>query len=258
MANKTDVYKLRLFGLEDVMQKLGLSHSAAVASLARWSSHGLIKMVRRNMYVAIDPVTDTPVADKYELATKTAPLSYVGWHTALEFYGVAHQLFYKTYVGSPNRFNGYSFEGIMYEYCASPMEVSEDDGIVSPMGNPYVRVTDLERTIVDCCDRIDRAGGAEELLHCMEAVSILNETKLAKYLDKYNKTILYQKIGFVLEKSQRYCNISNKFIEMCRFKGAVHPQHLTNMGDSDTFVNSWKLYVPKICIATNNSEYELV
>lgn len=258
MTNLTSIYKLRVFTLNDIIKKLGLSHSAAVASLSRWKSQGVIKMVRRNMYVAVDMATDAPIADKYELATKVSSLSYVGWHSALEFHGLAHQPFYNVYVGSQSRFSDFSFGGIKYKYCATSFDVSEESGVITPMGNPYVRVTDLERTIVDCCEHIDRAGGVEELLHCIEGVSLLNESKLAKYLAKYGKTILYQKTGFILEQVNSHNIVSNGFIELCRSKGAVHTQHLTNSGDSDFFVNSWKLYVPKQCLFINKLDYELI
>lgn len=248
MTSITDVYKLRVFSLEDVIHKFEMSYSAAVAALARWRVQGFVKMVRRNMYVAIDPMTNAPVVDKYELASKTTPLSYVGWHTALEFHGIAHQSFNNAYIGSKCRFKEYSFGGVEYEYCAAPMEASEESGVVTPIGNPYVRVTDLERTIIDCCDRLDRAGGAEELIHCLESVAIFDEQKLERYLEKYNRFILFQKAGFIFAQSQQHNNISNDFIEMCRAKGAVYTQHLTTSGDSDKYVKEWMLYVPKDCI----------
>ncbi|MGN0223404.1 MAG: hypothetical protein ACI4AM_05190 [Muribaculaceae bacterium] len=215
--------------------------------------------MRRNLYVAIDPTTGAPIADKYELSSNISATSYVGWHTALEFHGVAHQPFYNAYVGSRSRFNRFTFEGIDFDYCAAPLEVSEHTGVIRAVGNPYVRVTDLERTIIDCIDRIDRAGGVEELLHCLESVTLLDENKLELYLNLYNKAFLYQKAGFILYHSRDYHHVSDTFIEMCRTKGALHTQSLTSTGECDTYLHSWKLYVPQSCTITNTpTEYELV
>lgn len=257
MANITSLYKLRVFSLHDVMSCLGMTHSAAAGALVRWQEHGFIKMVRRNLYVVIDLATEAPIADKYELASCISPTSYVGWHTALEFHGVAHQPFYNVYVGNGKRFNNFHFDGINYEYCISPLEVSEKNGIISPNANPYIRVSNLERTIVDCCDRIDRAGGAEELLHCIEGITLLNESKLADYLASYGKAFLYQKVGFILEQSRNSHHISEDFVEMCRQIGAIHTKRLTNSNDSNKFVSHWKLYVPQILLAGKNN-YELI
>ena len=259
MATFKSIYKLRCFAFEDIMSETGLSRAGTSTALSRWQQQGLIKAVRRDLYVAIDPTTDAPIADKYELCSNISATSYVGWHSALEFHGVAHQPFYNAFVGSESRFNPFRFEGIDFDYCASPLEVSEQTGVIRPVGNPYVRVTDLERTIIDCIDRIDHAGGVEELLHCMESVTLLNEYLLEKYLGLYNKAFLYQKAGFILEHSRDYHHVSDTFIEMCRTKGALHTQSLTSTGECTTFLSRWKLYVPQCCIITNTpSEYELI
>lgn len=88
MATNLLLYKLRIFSLNDVMHSLSLSESATKASLCRWQQQGIIKMIRRNMYVAIDPTSDTPLADKYESASNISSDSYVGWHTARSFMGL--------------------------------------------------------------------------------------------------------------------------------------------------------------------------
>lgn len=258
MATFSPFYKVRIFTFDDAMQEMGLSHAGTSTALSRWQSQGLVKAVRRNLYTVVNPATDAPICDKFELSSRISTTSYVGWHTALEFHGVAHQPFYNAYVGSQSRFKAFSFEGTYFIYCSAPLEPSQENGIMTPIGNPYIRVTDLERTVIDCCDRIERAGGIEELLHCMEGIFLLDESKLAKYLALYNKTFLYQKVGYVLEHSKDYCQISDSFIEMCRAKGALHTKQLTTTGDSDTYLRRWKLYVPKDCVTKNNLEYELI
>ncbi len=242
------LYKLRIFSLENVMIAMSVSKSSAAKALLRWQQKGIVQLIRKNMYTAIDPSTNKPLVDKYEVASHVSPGSYVGWHTALEFHGLAHQSFFNAYVGSDTRFNKFRFEDTDFEYCAAMHSDTIDSGIAVPNGNPHVRVTDLERSIVDCCDRLDRSGGAEELLHCLESVVMLDEGKLLQYLNLYNKAFLYQKVGFILERIQNQAHITDQTIELCRKKGALHVKRLTNTSDSDHFVVSWKLYVPDYCL----------
>ncbi len=56
-----------------------------------------------------------------------------------------------------------------------------------------VRITDLERTVIDSIRDFNKIGGFEELLNCLESVHYLDETKLKRYLDIYNTQGLYQK-----------------------------------------------------------------
>lgn len=240
--------------MKDVIETLEMTHSAAAGALVRWQAQGVIKLVRRNMYAVIDPTTDCIIADKYEIASNVATSSYVGWHTALELHGVAHQPFYNAFVGNKKRFNNFRFEDIVYEYCSSPFEASLENGVIQPTGNPYVRVTDIERTIVDCCDRLDRAGGIEEFMHCLEGINLIDETKFAKYLALYNKSFLYQKAGFIMEHCRDTNSISEGFIEMCRSKGAIHTKRMTNDDFSNKYISRWKLYVPQECLSDGDHE----
>lgn len=125
--------------------------------------------------------------------------------------------------------------------------------MMTPKGNPYVRVTDMESTLLDCFDRIDRAGGIEELLHCMEGIVLLNEERLIDYLARYDKAFLYQKTGYLLERIKEQANISESLLELCRAKGTKSVKWLTNNEESDTFVNKWRMYVPQEL--TSKEEY---
>lgn len=254
----TELYKMRIFSREDVMSRFEMSRDSAAGALQRWQKQELVTLIRRNMYSVMDLSTGKALADAYEIATRISPSAYVGWHSALEFYGLAHQTFYMMFVGSDTRFNNFRFDNVEYLYCKSPLIPSSETGIMTPMGNPYVRVTDLERTIIDCCDRIDRAGGPEELMHCLESVVMLDEEKLLRYLSLYDKAFLYQKVGFMLETIQEQARISPDFISTCQTRGAISPQRLTNDLDSNKFVNRWRLYVPEYCVTLNQAGYELI
>lgn len=231
---------------------MSVGRSAAAKALLRWQKKGLVRLIRRNMYTTIDLASDQPTADRYEIASHISPTSYVGWHSALEFHGLGHQVFFNAYVGSESRFNGFEFDGVRFDYCRAPLPAGPDSGVVVPIGNPALRVTDLERTLVDCCDRIDRAGGAEELLHCLDPVVMLNEDKLRRYLAMYDKAFLYQKVGFMLELIKSQAHISDSLIKLCHERGALHVKRLTNAPDSVRYIGKWKLYVPDCCL--NNEQ----
>ena len=75
-----------------------------------------------------------------------------------------------------------------------------EEGVAKRFGSTLIRVTDLERSVVDCLDRIDLCGGYEELCNCLSALDSLQGDKVLKYLGLYQKKNLYQKAGFVLSK----------------------------------------------------------
>ena len=235
------LYRLRIFTHEEFAKAIGGKVKAVDSLLARYKQKGWIIAIRRNIYCVADIATGMPVCSKFEIGSHLSATACLGYHTALEFHGLAHQPFNEVFVKSASRFNSFAFGEENFTYCRS---TKVDVGVHTPIGNPMVRVTDLESTLIDCFDRIDRAGGIEELLHCMESVVMLNESKLIHYLDIYDKAFLYQKTGFLLERIQQQANVSDALLQLCRNKGTKSVKWLTN-SDSDTFVNKWRLYVPQ-------------
>lgn len=248
-----DIYRLRVFTLQDLQKDTGLPLQTLVAMVYRWQKQGLTLSVRKGLYCAVDLATGEAIADRYEIGSRISGTAYIAYHTALEFHGLSHQPFYQAYVISSSRFRPFVFEGISYEYCR---ETIGEDGVYTPSGNPKVRVTDVERTLVDCIDRLDRCGGIEELLHCMEGISLLDEKKIRKYLDAYGKSFLYQKTGFLLERIQAQSGISDDLIEYCKSKGTAAVTRLTGE-DSDTYLREWNFYVPSFILNTGYN-HELI
>ena len=170
-----------------------------------------------------------------------------------------HQVFYNAYVGSESRFNRFTFGGTEFEHCVAPISVDAESGVITPAHSPHVRVTDLERTFVDCCDRLDRSGGAGELVHCFEGIVMLDEDKLRRYLQLYGKAFLYQKTGFMLERIQKQAHISDELIDFCRDQAGNSVKRLTNASDSTHYVSRWKLYVPNDLITIENkNDYAII
>lgn len=245
--------KLKIFTTQELTQALDGKVKSVASLLTRYKQKGWIIQIRRNTFCMIDFASGLPACDKFEIGSHLSETACIGYHSALEFHGLAHQPFNEVFVKSTSRFNSFSFDSINYTYCR---QTTENSGMISPLGNPYIKVTDLESTLIDCFDRIDRAGGVEELLHCMEGISLLNEEKIKYYLSIYNKSFLYQKTGFLLEQIKEQANISNDLIDFCRKKSGSHVKWLVNSEESDAFVNKWRMYVPQNL--KYKEDYELI
>ncbi len=234
------LHSLKLFELKDMIELTGKKRSAQEL-LRNYVNRSLVVQVRRNLYSVTDLASKATVANKYEIGSHISESSYISYHSALEYHGIAHQLFYILYISSDSRFNNFDFEDIHYSYCKS----NTSEGVETPPMNSQVRVTNLERTIVDCLDRIDRAGGLEELIHSLAMITYLDEQRLLSYLAAYDKAFLYKKAGFVLQLFQNVLKLSEDFTCFCHQKGAAHVKYLTDPGESDTFYKEWNLYAPE-------------
>jgi len=235
-----ELHRLKIFHKKDVVSLVNDQH-VAKEILRRYKKQSLISQVRRDLYVATDLATKASLAGKFEIAGHITPSSCLAYHAALEYHGLAHQVFYQLYISSNEAFRNFDYDGISYIYCPSKSEM----GVVRPVTDSYVRVTDLERTVVDCIDRIDLSGGLEELVQCFAIITYINERKLLEYLNIFNKQFLYQKTGFILGYFQKEMRLSDAFFELCQSKIGKSTRYLTDTWESDTYFKNWKLCAPQ-------------
>ena len=197
-----------------------------------------IKKVRNGLYVSVDQmglITST----KYDIASKISKDSCLCYHSALEFYGLTNQVFNELIVGSSTKFNNFEFEGITYIYknMKNYNQVKEEFG--------YIRVTSLERTVIDCIDNINLAGGIEELLNALEQIEILNEDKLLDALNSYDEIFLYQKTGYILEEFNDVLDLSDDFFNELKKHQSNQVKYFLQDEYKDIKYNSkWKLMCP--------------
>jgi len=234
-----ELHKLRIFRLNEVENLIGNLNSAKDL-LQNYKKQRLVCQVRRDLYVVTDLASKISLANKFEIAGKITPTSYLSYQSALEFHGLAHQVFYDLWVSSSNRFNSFNFEGIQYQYCES----KSLSGVISSNTNSFIRVTNLERTVIDCIDKIERSGGLEELMQCFSLITYLDEEVLLKYLQEFNKQFLYQKSGFILEHFKQEVKLSDHFFNVCKQKVGKSTRYLTDLTDSTHYFKAWKLCAP--------------
>jgi predicted transcriptional regulator of viral defense system len=234
-------YYERLLGMgcftrEDLRVLTG-NFDTAGTLLKNYQKKGYVRQVRRNLYVAINLADQQPVASKFRIAGKLTPSAHISHHAAFEYYGYANQVSYQVEVSSETPFTPFSFDGNSYICFAVKMK----DGIAAmPDG---VRVTDIERTIVDGIHDFEKVMGLEELLRCLGLVASVNEDKLLSYLAAYGKRFLYQKAGYILRHFRREWNLSEGFFNECAAHIGKSTRYL--MGNKSGIYNrEWRLVAP--------------
>ena len=232
-------HELKIFTLEDAA-RIVKSKTYAMTILRGYIEDALVVKIRRNLYAVTNLATKHIEANRYEVASALTPTAYVAYHSALEFYGVANQVFNTIYVASESVFNSFEFDGLSYMYAKSPANV----GIETPVMSYGIRITSLERTVIDCIDRIDRCGGSEEMLQCFGMIMHISEAKLLEVLASYDKATLYKKAGFVLSRFRNRFNLSDVFFQTCRERANVGSKVLTSCEDCTEYDREWNISYP--------------
>lgn len=236
----TDVSTKVIFSRSDIINLFD-TPAACRYWIEKSISDNLIKRVKRDMYTVVDPTTAGIYVNKYLIACASAPEAYLIYHSALEYHGLANQIYHTLYVASEQRFQNFEYNDIDYIYTQSPC-----DGQIETVNyGAKLRVTNLERTIVDCIANIKLSGGIEEVLNALELISSLDEARLKDCLNAYGNGFLFKRVGYLLEQFKETIELSDSFFEFCKSKMTKTKQYYLK----ETYFNlvyhkDWKLYAP--------------
>lgn len=229
---------IRCFTHNDMVQITG-SESAAQWQIKNYLKKGYIERVRRDLYAVVSMETEQPIPSRFQIASCISADSFVSHHSAFEFYGYANQVFYDVYFATEKKVRSFDYEGLHYQ----PVIWRGNTGVQKT--NNGVRVTSLERTVIDSIADFTRIGGLEELLRCLSLIPALDEKGLLESLEIYGRGQLYQKVGYILESYKGELSLSDAFFEKCVTGSSASKTYLFDRQDDFVFHERWLLYAPK-------------
>jgi len=234
--------ELGCFSRKDVVALTG-NEQAAHSLLYDYTNAGYIDRIRRDLYTTVSLETKQPIANRFMIATRIAEDACVSHHSAFEYYGYANQDFHEVYVSTTSRFTGFSYEGITFTRVSPRIE----SGVITT--NTGIKVTDLERTVIDSINYFEKIGGLEELLRCLMLVPALRTDKLMAYLDDYGQANLYQKSGYILTEFSEQLGLAKPFFDYCKSKIPKSKKYLYSHKDSLSkhFIlhEEWMIFAPQ-------------
>jgi predicted transcriptional regulator of viral defense system len=230
-----------IFHFDDAL-KIFKNSPATYGALRRLSKQGLIKKVRNNLYVTINPVTGLAFASKYQIGSSIHNDAFISHLSALEYYGYRHQVSRICFVSSSHRFNSFEFEDITYRPYLSKYR----DGVVTPPYTELINVSDIERTVIDSIHSIDAYVNLETLIESLELIPALNQEKLLHYLNGYQIQALHQKTGVIMSFLKSNLSLKKSFFEHLKRQLKQGVTYLDHQAKKDGAYNKdFQIVVPK-------------
>ncbi|HDQ05930.1 MAG TPA: hypothetical protein ENN36_04305, partial [Candidatus Bathyarchaeota archaeon] len=210
---------------------------------------GKLQRIRRGLYIVLSPLEEPKkhMIDKLLIASKIKDEYYLGFHTALEYYGCASSFYNEAYicVKTKDRFDPFEYKRFSFKPVFvndTTIEVEEK----SYQGN-IIRVSSKERTFIECIERIQYAGGWEEAIKSLEGLGGVNIEKLLNLLYSCEKDILLRRVGFVLEllknRSPFYEDVPDRLMDELSKQLSGSPRYLID-GKEGHLDSRWRLYIP--------------
>jgi len=165
---------------------------------------GKLDRIRRGLYTAIDPVTESPVADPIIVASKLREDYYLGYYTALVLYGTAYSTGTQHHIclKPKNKFRKFSYNGIQY----TPIYTRDTETNIQTHNHRghHIRVCGKERLLIELVGSPNKVGGWEQALKSLESLGDINYEKIPSILAKLGNQRLIRKTGYILEILQQH------------------------------------------------------
>ncbi len=220
--------------------------------LAYHRKTGRVVLVRRGLYAAIPPGADPdsyPI-DPFLIAAKLTPDAVLSHYTALEFHGKAHSV-HTHFVYSafrplgPLNFRAYVFRGAKFHQTLLRIGKENFGVSTAERSGQDLRVTTLERTLVDVLDRPNLSGSWEEIWRSLESVEFFDLDKVVEYTLMLGNATTGAKVGFFLDQHRETLMVEERHLNMLRDMRSKQPHYLNrSKRKSGRFVQEWNLMVP--------------
>lgn len=229
----------------------GRSPRTTDSLLRRYVAEGRLLRVRSGLYAVVPRGAESGTApvDPYLVATKLAPDAIVAYHAALQFWGKAYSVWQRFHFFTATSTRALRFRGLEFVPVKVPLALRglpAADVLVTEERHAggVVRVTTLERTLVDVLDTPTNAGGWEEVWRSLEMVEFFDLDAAIAYAVKLGSALTAARVGFFLEQHRESLMVEDRHLEPLRQLRPRQPRYLDARRKPGKLVASWNLIVP--------------
>jgi len=174
----------------------------------------------------------------------------LAYHTALSFYGKAYSLYNQFYYlthqkSQPLNFGGYKFAG---KSIPRPLinAKKETFGIsYHTFSGSTIKVTNLERTLVDVLARPELTGSWEEIWRSLKSIEFFDLDIVLQYTTLLNNATTAAKVGFFLEQNRESLMVEDKYLKKLMKLRPKKPHYLNRNDQKDgKLIKKWNLIIP--------------
>ena len=220
--------------------------------LAQHVASGRLIHVRRGVYGVGRALPRGAAAhvDPFIVAGKLARDAVVAYHAALQFRGVAYSIWHRYAVLSrslPRRFLWGHNEFVGVAPPAAVRDLPDFGGGITceHYAGAMVRVTSVERTLVDVLDRPRLGGGWEEVWRSLEMVEFVDLDVVVAYTTKLGTALTAARVGYFLESHRDQLFVEDRHFNTLREMVPKQPRYMDGSRAPGRLVKPWNIIVPE-------------
>ena len=161
----------QIISVDDIETTLEVAPNAAREIASRLTEKGWLDRLFPGTYLIIPLAAGEKsmyTTHEYPIAAHVAEPMYIGYYSALSHHGLTEQVPRTIYVVTPTRAQSRGIHGVPYR-VTTVTERKFFGTTPTSIEGTTVRVSDLEKTLVDCADHPEFCGGIRELANAIRA-----------------------------------------------------------------------------------------
>jgi predicted transcriptional regulator of viral defense system len=208
--------------------------------------------LRRGLYATVPPggPAGIPDLDPFALACRLAPEATLAYRSALEFWGrsvaTSRRIFYYAERRArPFAFGGREFVPVLMRLPARALADLASGILTESRHGLPVRVTSLERTLVDVLD-VPRNGGTwPKIWQSLESIPALDLDFVVLYAIRLGSGLTAARVGFYLEQHRDALGADERYLSALRRHAPRQPLYLDCRREPGRLIPGWNLVVPE-------------
>ena len=235
-----------LFTLQELDHRYGKKgpNRSVRNMLYRLKRQGRVRQLTKGVYAG---ALATASVNRYSVPSKLREDAVVAFHSALEFHGVANQVFQTVYYLSVRPRRDVAFDGVTYHCVAPPRQLVRAHRLDFQVetSRDKVRVTGREQSIVDCLAFLEYSGGVDELDRSLATLPSFDFDVALEYLRLLRMPWLYARLGFLLDRHAEKLFFKGKSRDAFLKRLPRGVAYLDRKRPGNRWVTTWNLMVPE-------------
>ncbi|MCI0695288.1 hypothetical protein L0337_25180 [candidate division KSB1 bacterium] len=191
--------------MQDVLALESGNRQRVWSLLSRLANKGWIRRLRRSTYMIVPfeaGIQQTWAEDSFKLAHKLFSPCYVAYRSALSYWQLTEQIPSVTTIAVLKQRKLPQSPAVRRQFRLVRLTPYKFFGFVAIWrDNLKVNISDIEKTILDCLEKPQYAGGIDQAIQAFSQArqGRLDLDKLDTYLQKFRNNTLLKRTGFLLD-----------------------------------------------------------
>jgi len=225
-------YEIDIFSINEIEKTVGEEIENLNEILENLIEKEFLSRIERGKYCRVN------FRDEKVIGCFLVPDGTIAYWSALNFHGLTEQFPNTVFIQTTKQKKDKSVFGVAYQFVK--VNPRKKIGIQTEgYGNHKYRITDVEKTIVDCFDLPQYSGGYPELIRALDQAE-LDQDKLIECCKAINNISAIKRMAYLVELLEK-----KKFSRFLKYvEKVVNPRYvlIDPFGEeTGAFNNKWKL-----------------